>query len=165
MTTLTRCKLCGDPMDASDTEGHGLGDCVDICAGCNGAGCDTCAQSGHTLNATSTGSLCILNTGEGDIQVTFNNHDDVETEKAIAMLVDMQKRGYAILVRLEDGTYVRAVAIDATRQQYVIQTTDAVHTSVDDAAAAPVPEKRRGNKARVPIKTSRAVGVGRSAGG
>jgi hypothetical protein len=107
-----------------------------------------------------TGELHILNTGHGDITISFNEHSDEERTRAIAMLKDMQARGYAILVRQEDGTYVRAIEIDATRGQYIIST----EAPVDPAALVP---RRRGRpkKTRVPIEKASAVGVARSAGG
>lgn len=114
----------------------------------------------------STGSLSILNTGEGDIQVTFNNHDDVESERAIAMLLDMQKRGYAILVKQDDGTYQRAVAIDRETRSYVIlpPTVLPTETPVDHARDV-TPRKGRKKTIKQPIKGRRATAVARSAGG
>jgi hypothetical protein len=67
-----------------------------------------------------TGSLSVLNVGAGDIEVVFNQHDHGELARAIAMLKDMAARGYAILVRLEDGSYTRARHIDPERGRYII---------------------------------------------
>lgn len=81
-----------------------------------------------------TGSLSVLNVGAGDIEVVFNQHDTGEREKALKMLADMQARGYAILVRLDDGSYVRAKEIDHSRGRYIVQLPD----GTSHAAAEPV---------------------------
>ncbi len=105
------------------------------------------------------GSLAVLNTGAGDIVVSFENQSAAESDHAIAMLLDMQKRGYAILVKQDDGTYLRAESINATTKSYVVRPPGAV-----DSAS-----KRRGRPRRAiaeqPVKGRRAVAVARSAGG
>ncbi|MGE3278045.1 MAG: hypothetical protein AB7O67_23280 [Vicinamibacterales bacterium] len=110
----------------------------------------------------STGTLSVLNVGAGDIQVSFNQHDAEERQRAVRMLKDMQARGYAILVRLDDGTYTRALEIDEAHGAYVIQTPE-------PAAAAPVAEPprrgRRRGRTKVPFEQAKAIGVARSAGG
>ena len=115
-----------------------------------------------------TGSLSVLNVGAGDLEVRFNQHEPDEVERAVKMLRDMQQRGYAILVKNEDGSYSRAVSIDAERGLYIISdepnaisltsTTDCI----DDGPKLP---RRRGRRRTAPIVSSHAVGVARSAGG
>jgi|SRR5262247_426143 len=107
------------------------------------------------------GELHILNTGQGDITMTFNPMDTEETAKAIRTLKDMQLRGYAILVRLPDGTYTRAIEINAEHGQYVIMEPEG------GVSAEVVPPKKRGRpkKRGIPIAGTSAVGVARSAGG
>jgi hypothetical protein len=108
-----------------------------------------------------TGSLSVLNVGAGDIEVRFNPHQPEETTRAIRMLKDMQARGYAILVKQDDGSYVRAEGIDEQHGLYII--------SGEPAAAdeqPPVATRRRGRARRTQtIATSHAIGVARSAGG
>ena len=110
------------------------------------------------------GSLSCLNVGVGDIEIVFNQHNEDERQKALKMLMDMRDRGYAILVRLDDGSYVRAVDIDASRGRYIVQLPEgATH-----AAAEPEPEKKkpgRPRKSSIPIDKAHATGVARSAGG
>lgn len=116
----------------------------------------------------SYGELSVLNVGAGDIQVTFNEHDKAERQRAIKMLKDMQSRGYAILVELDDGTYTRAVEIDATRGRYVLQLPEAdAHLAGDEAEVVKRKRGRPPGRSRVstPIKSRKAVGVARSAGG
>lgn len=115
----------------------------------------------------SSGSLAILNTGAGDINVSFNDHDDAEVDRAIAMLLDMQKRGYAIMVRQADGTYLRAVAINRETKSYVVIPPPAPTPS--EVVEAPEPEAKtrraRRPKAEQPVRGRKAVAVARSAGG
>lgn len=138
------------------------------------------------------GSLCVPNVGLGDIEVKFNQHDSRERDKAIRMLKDMQTRGYAILVRLDDGSYVRATGIDHERGCYIVQIPDEEPAAVPDfdaqvAGTAPVtdtpaeviadnigtalrdqplPKKRRGRvRKEIPFHQAAATGIARSAGG
>lgn len=129
------------------------------------------------------GSLAVLNVGAGDICVTFNQEDTGEAAKAIRMLRDMQARGYAILVRMPDNSYVRAHEIDASSGRYVVVVpessevpADAVPVTCACGCGATVTAGKKwkiGHHARkpgtrkvsVPVRTSRAVSVARSAGG
>lgn len=116
-----------------------------------------------------TGSLSVLNVGAGDIELRFNQHNTEEREKALKMLTDMQRRGYAILVRLDDGSYVRATEIDAERGCYVVQMPE-MSTGLDEGPSLPGRRgSRKGPRGRqrrhVPIERAHAVGVARSAGG
>lgn len=141
-----------------------------------------------------SGSLCVPNVGLGDIEVRFNQHDSGERQKALRMLKDMAQRGYAILVKLDDGSYVRAVSIDAERGCYIVQlpefdaqvagtepatdsppeqvagavadAVDRLRSGLDDGPALPT-KARRGRKVRtsIPIERAHAVGIARSAGG
>ena len=62
-----------------------------------------------------TGSLSILNVGAGDLELRFNPHQPEEVQRAITMLSEMIRRGYAILIREADGSYVRATDIDGLK--------------------------------------------------
>jgi hypothetical protein len=128
-----------------------------------------------------TGSLVILNVGAGDIELRFNHDQPEEVTRAIAMLRDMQRRGYVILVKQADGSYARAIDIDASAAAYVISGSPSDPVATPDTrldAGVPLPDadpsglaaglrhlKRRGRPRRQPIVDSHAVGVGRSAGG
>jgi hypothetical protein len=113
------------------------------------------------------GMISILNVGAGDITVSFNQHDPAERERAVRMLKDMQTRGYAILVRLEDGTYTRALEIDTERGCYVIHDPGPSSAPEPSPAVTPEPAPRRRGRPRksVPFENARAYGVARSAGG
>lgn len=115
-----------------------------------------------------TGNLSVLNVGAGDIRVTFNNTDRGEIKKAVGMLTDMMARGYAVLVELPDGSYTRVTEVDASRGRYVITLPDDVQDPPDAEVVKPRRGRPKGKKGRtisVPVRTSRAVGVARSAGG
>jgi hypothetical protein len=111
--------------------------------------------------AAPVGSLSVLNVGAGDITVNFDPGSPEEVVKGLRMLMDMQKRGYLIAVKLPDGSYVRAVEIDPTAGCYVISlpadaspellaTLRAV--VLDEPDAGDLPRRRRGRprKLRAP---------------
>lgn len=131
-------------------------------------------------------SLSVLNAGLGDIKIVFNEHDDAEAQRAIAMLTDMKRRGYFIAVELPDGTYVRATEIDASRGRYILSLPSETELPVESEAEAKTcacgcgqavtPGKtwvrghatkgRKGTRrVGVPIRKARATGIARSAGG
>lgn len=135
-----------------------------------------------------TGGLSVLNVGAGDIEINFNHHDRGEAKKAIAMLTDMQQRGYAILVRDPvDGSYARATRIDATRGKYILSLPEGQEPKADETVVTcrcgcgkvPLEGKAwaKGHQIRkphslkkavqiaAPIKNRRATGIARSAGG
>lgn len=111
------------------------------------------------------GSLSVLNVGAGDIRVTFNRDNTDEVEKALSMLRDMQSRGYAIMIELPDHTYVRATSIDASTASYVVVVNETSPLPDDAVVESPQTRAKRGRRVRVPVRTSRAVGIARSAGG
>lgn len=108
-----------------------------------------------------TGSLSVLNVGAGDIEIVFNQHNQDEVDKALRMLNDMQKRGYAILIRLDDGSYTRVTEIDATRGRYIVQLPDGSTL----AGSTDEPKKRGRPRKSVSVTKAHATGVARSAGG
>jgi hypothetical protein len=111
-----------------------------------------------------TGSLSVLNVGAGDIQIVFDRHDSDERDKALRMLKDMQARGYAILVKLADGTHVRAQRIDPNLGRYIVELPGDVPAPAD---AEMLPPRKRGRprRAAIPVTKAHATGVARSAGG
>ena len=127
----------------------------------------------ETPSTPATGSLSVLNVGAGDLTITFDPGNAEETVKGLRMLMDMQRRGYLIAVKLPDGSYVRAEEIDPTAGAYVISLPEdappallATMQAVALETAADQPKRRgRPRKVKVPIATSEAVGVARSAGG
>jgi hypothetical protein len=68
-----------------------------------------------------TGSLSVLTTGDGDMNLSFDETNSAEVDKAIKMLQTMQRKGYAIVLQLEDGRNVRVDRIDPETKEYVYQ--------------------------------------------
>jgi cysteinyl-tRNA synthetase len=87
----------------------------------------------------------VLNTGYGDLELTFDPDKPDEVQKAKETITDMLKRGYAIFVRQGDETF-RVRKFDVDRNVYIIGTTPA-------------------EEVEVPVSKTRATAVGRSAGG
>lgn len=133
-----------------------------------------------------TGRLSVLNVGVGDIKVSFNQANKPESAKAVRMLIDMRDRGYAIMVELPDGSYTRAVDIDASRGRYVVVVPDDAQAQALPQAepvtcacgcggtVAPGTKWKRGHarkgrrgprRVSVPAESVNATGIARSAGG
>jgi len=85
----------------------------------------------------------VLNTGYGDFEMRFDPNKPEEVEKAKQTITDMLKRGYAIFVRQGKETF-RVRKFDADKIVYIIGSTPAEE---------------------VPVAETRAMAVGRSAGG
>lgn len=115
------------------------------------------------------GELGILNVGTGDTKLTFDKTKPEETKRAAAIVTDMLKRGFAILVEVgkdEKGPlYRRATAFDPETMEYIIVglPEDEIITPKEKEEA---PQKRRGRPLkRVPADSTNAISVSRSAGG
>lgn len=136
------------------------------------------------------GSIGILNVGAGDTKLSFDPAKPEETKRAAAVVEDMLKRGFAILVQVgeRDGRplFQRAESFDPETCEYIIVGTPPPPTPsiegidktaspeavADDAGAPRRRKSRKGvklgaykSKTRVPAASTRAVAVARSAGG
>ena len=126
-----------------------------------------------------------LNCGAGDISLTWNANDPMEIERAMRVVKDMLRRGYALFVKGADGKMTKVKGLDESAGAYLIAD------GPDGSAPAPEPVKEpepgedptyfqrpsqevqakveeAGKKKRGrPVKMSHAkvVAVGRSAGG
>jgi spore germination protein YaaH len=87
--------------------------------------------------------LDVLNTGYGDFELRFDPNKPDEVQKAKETITDMLKRGYAIFVQQGQETF-RVRKFDVNKNVYIIGSTPAEE---------------------VPIADTRAIAVGRSAGG
>ena len=85
----------------------------------------------------------VLNTGYGDFELRFDPNKPDEVQKAKETITDMLKRGYAIFVRQGEQTF-RVRKFDPDKNVYIIGSTPAEE---------------------VPVAETRAIAVGRSAGG
>jgi len=85
----------------------------------------------------------VLNTGYGDFELRFDPNKPDEVQKAKETITDMLKRGYAIFVR-QGKEFQRVRKFDIEKDVYIIGSTPAEE---------------------VPIAETKAIAVGRSAGG
>lgn len=87
--------------------------------------------------------LDVLNTGHGDFELRFDPDKPDDVQKAKETITDMLKRGYAIFVQQGQETF-RVRKFDVNKCVYIIGSTPAEE---------------------VPMADTRAIAVGRSAGG
>ena len=140
------------------------------------------------------GEVGILNVGAGDTKLTFDNKNPAETIRASRVVRDMLRRGYALLIEVDqpDGSkaFQRALDFDERTAEYIIADFDPAVRSYPAAPAEPKeasdektrepqsddpeaaateapPQKRpRGRPTkRIAAGSTRAVAVARSAGG
>jgi hypothetical protein len=124
----------------------------------------------------SIGKLSILNVGEGDLTIKFDDKNEIEKARAAKIIGDLIKQGYAIMV--QTGTddrgplYRRAQAFDPATNEYVvfgdvnpvpIAASSVLPKSEEGVLSADKPKRGR-PVGRVPATTS-AIAVGRTAGG
>lgn len=112
-----------------------------------------------------TGLVEILNVGEGDTKLTFDKDKPEERKRAARIVADMLKRGYALLVQVgkQDGEpiYRRAKAFDPETCEYIIAGGPDEEINIGTEAQKKKARKQR----RVSADKTRAVSVGRTAGG
>lgn len=95
--------------------------------------------------AVDVGSLAVLNVGAGDVEVRFDTQ--AELDRAADLVHQMLRKGFAVLLKQPNGKYTRVKAVDKVKRTYAVG-------------------RRRGGGYRdVPMRGTRAVAVGRSAGG
>lgn len=135
-----------------------------------------------------TGTVGILNVGAGDVELRFDSSNISERIRAGRIVKDMLRRGYALLVEVErDGEkrFERAIDFDESKSCYIIADFDPVVANQADTAEKEItdgesvaiegethpesagPGRRRGGrpKREIDAVATRAVAVGRSAGG
>jgi len=129
------------------------------------------------------GQIECLNVTGGDIKISFDNSNAAEAIRAKRVITDMLRRGYALLVKMEDGSYSRAAGFDYKTGEYIIADFDPTQeqpaepvlkkeTSYGEPPKAESAEPEiqvrkpgRTIKKRVKIESTSAVAVARSAGG
>lgn len=124
-----------------------------------------------------TGQLAILNVSAGDTKLTFDPGNKGETRRACAVVTDMLRRGFCVLVEVgknEQGPlYQRVKAFDPLTAEYIIageppeQEEQPAHV---EAPSSPPPSRARGRKAsatvqRIDARKSSAVAIAPTAGG
>lgn len=134
------------------------------------------------------GSVGILNVGAGDIKISFDKSNPAEVIRSSRIVKDMLRRGYALLVEVDrDGTkaFERARDFDENTSEYIVADFDQDLAREKDEAEAPGPSlkeremhgpseveapsggtrKTHRKQSRVDASSTRAIAVGRSAGG
>jgi hypothetical protein len=128
----------------------------------------------ETETETESGTLEVLNCGEGHLELKFKADDPVETARAARIVADMLRRGYALFVEGEGKKLTRVEQFDEKRGVYII--ADGPDPTVISPEGAPeelskqieaaVGRKLSGKpRKEVPMHEAKAVAVGRSAGG
>jgi hypothetical protein len=124
------------------------------------------------------GSLNCLSVSEGDITISFDSNNIAEAIRAKRMITDMLRRGYALLIRMDDGTHTRCLEFDEKRSEYIVADFDPTPTTnydKDEETATPastyqpepeptIKKSTRGRK-RLDMSTSHATAVAPSSGG
>ena len=110
------------------------------------------------------GQLDVLNVGEGDIKITFDENNAMELERAKRIIGDMLKRGYALFIHGKDDKLIRVHRFKPSTNTYLI--ADGPEVPSEAEPLAPVPEMAKGRKMReIKATKAKATVVGRSAGG
>lgn len=114
-----------------------------------------------------TGTLSILNVGDGDTKLSFDPKKPAERERAARVVTDMIKQGFAILVevgkRKGEPLYQRAKSFDPETCEYII--VGVPEDGHEKATASPKAKTKKTTTRRVPAAKTRSVAVARSAGG
>ncbi len=89
-----------------------------------------------------SGTIGILNVGTGDTKLSFDPKNLAERIRAARIVTDMLRRGYALLVEIDDGkggkVFTRATAFREDVCEYVIADFDPIQAQkIDDAEEAP----------------------------
>lgn len=74
------------------------------------------------------GQLAVLNTGKGDMKLSFDKANEAERIRASRIVKDMIRRGYALLIEVDDGNggkrTTRALDFDENTCEYIIADFD-----------------------------------------
>jgi hypothetical protein len=76
----------------------------------------------------STGQIGILNVGAGDTKITFDPSNPAETIRSGRMIIDMLRRGYALLIEVTDAkgekAYQRVTEFRENTGEYIVADFD-----------------------------------------
>ena len=120
------------------------------------------------------GTIDILNTGAGHLELHFNPADPIESDRAKRAVMDMLRRGYSLFVYADDGTIIPVERYDPVKNVYIIGNVSAPvavaqepepDTGID---SGPLIKSHRGRPPKYrkvdPTKV-KTTAIGRSAGG
>lgn len=121
------------------------------------------------------GEIAILNVSAGDTKLTFDPKDKAETRRASAVVADLIRRGFAIMVevgRNERGPlYQRVKKFDPKTAEYIIiGAPEETPTSEQEPSGTPRrkaggSQGRARQERRLPAASHKAVAVAPTAGG
>lgn len=125
------------------------------------------------------GFCSVLNVGDGDTKLSFDPKNPDDRARAAKVVTEMLRLGFAVMVEVEKDVYRRVHAFDEATCEYVIFGGGDANEQPSTAAAGKVespqpdeaaPAKRSRVKPakpalRLPAGSTRAVGIGRTAGG
>lgn len=115
-----------------------------------------------------TGQIDILNVGEGDLKIIFNEKDVMETERAKRIIKDMLQRGYALFIHGTDGALIRVKKFLAATNEYLIADGPTVPAEAEPQETPILHMKAKGKilpLRKLKMHKAKATVVGRSAGG
>jgi len=109
------------------------------------------------------GMLSVLNCGLGDLEIAFDKDDARQVAKAKRVINDMLKRGYLLFVK-HGEEWVQVKSFDPEQEAYMIEEGPLYS---DEQPEPEKPKKKRGRprKTAKPLRTTRAIAVGPTAGG
>lgn len=137
------------------------------------------------------GNLEILNTGHGDLKLSFNPDNPIERDRAKRAVQDMLRRGFVLFIEGGDGKLTRVESFDEATCSYIIADVPGFTPSpemkaigeailkapkeivedesggvaVIESVQTPQEKRVRKGKIAVPAHKAKATAIGRSAGG
>ena len=110
-----------------------------------------------------TGIIEILNTGSGHTEIHIDKSNEIELERSKRIIQDMLRRGYVLFVEDKDKKLSRVKEFDAEQGVYII--ADLGEEKAEESVEATQPTPKRGRQRKVPMESTKATAIGRSAGG
>lgn len=115
-----------------------------------------------------SGSIEILNVGDGHTQIVVDKSNAIEIERASRIIEDMLLRGYALFVHGKGDELIRVKRFDKKHKAYIVGAEATVPPiAVEEIETATTHPKRTAKQKErsMPIHSSKVTVVGRSAGG
>lgn len=111
-------------------------------------------------------SLSVLNVGAGDLHIDFDKDDPEDVEKAKGIIEDMLKRGYTILV-VQGSGWRKVDGFDPKRGSYLVRDAKAGSKAQKKQAKRNARKEKpaEGTYRRMPMRTTRAIGIAPTGGG
>lgn len=119
------------------------------------------------------GSVGILNVGAGDTKLVFDNSNPDETAKSAAIVKDMIRRGFVLLIEVgrddKGAIYRRAHDFDENTAEYIVAGAPTEQETRHEQKPSIPPRRSRQAKAqpkqRISASSTNAIAVARTAGG